>query len=472
MCLTTVFAIIQFLVAVSSAQSNCLSPSGNIRPTVAAGYSLQVVASGLSRPRGLAFDDQGHLLVVEANDGIISSHVVNEDNGCVSLSRLTTVVDQGLSLNHGIQVNGTTLYASNPESVYSWSYNASAGTASNQEELINGMNNSVHRTRTLLLSQWAPGMMVVSRGNEADLDPRAATIEGGTSQIRAFNLSNRTSVYDWQDGLVLGWGNRNAVGLAEHPDTGGIYDVENSVDSIDRMGQDVSNDNPGEELNFFGYLNGTAHQNQGGYYGYPWCLAVWNVSELPDNSNLSVGDQFAFDSYPSLLNRNETDSFCADETVGPRLTFQAHMAPLDIKFNNSGTEAWITFHGSSHRDDAIGYKLSVVQFANGEPVEPSNSTTAAVDIVANEDVSACPEDCMRPVAMAFDRQGRMFMSSDSSGEIYMVTRTPEENGATSSGSGSPTSSPSATETPASAGNSYGAPSFLLGVMCALALLVL
>ena len=30
----------------------------------------------------------------------------------------------------------------------------------------------------------------------------------------------------------------------------------------------------------------------------------------------------------------------------PKLTFQAHMAPLDIAFNNSGNDGWVTFHGS------------------------------------------------------------------------------------------------------------------------------
>lgn len=469
-------AAVPLLATVANAQSNCPSPSGNIRPTVASGYALQVVASGLARPRGLAFDDQGHLLVVQQSSGIISSHTVGEQNGCVTLGDPVTVVSQGLSLNHGIQVNGSTLYASNANSVYSWSYDPSARTVSNQQELITGMNNSDHTSRTLLLSEQVPGMMVVSRGSGGNLDFASSTIEGGTAQVRAFNLLNRTAVYEWADGMVLGWGARNEVGLVEHPDTGGIYGVENSADQINRTGVDVSNDNPGEELNFFGYLNGTPYENQGGNFGYPWCLAVWNVSELPDNGNLSVGDQFAFDQVSTLDNQNRTDTYCADQTVGPRLTFQGHMAPLDIKFNNSGTEAWITFHGSWDRQQAVGYKLSVVQFENGEPVANSDSTTAAVDIVANQDNTVCPGNCLRPVAMAFDNQGRMFMSSDASGEIYLVTRTSEQNSTATSGLPSSTASSSAPASSTSAatgtGSHYGPSSFLFGAMCSLALFML
>ena len=79
-----------------------------------------------------------------------------------------------------------------------------------------------------------------------------------------------------------------------------------------------------------------------------------------------------------------------------------------------------------NREEPIGYKLSFVQFdGNGSPTEPANSSTAAVDIVSNPDLSACPRSCFRPVGLAWDSQGRLFMSSDSTGEIYVVTK---ENG--------------------------------------------
>lgn len=42
--------------------------------------------------------------------------------------------------------------------------------------------------------------------------------------------------------------------------------------------------------------------------------------------------------------------------------------------------------------------------------------------MTNEDLSVCPEQCFRPVGMAFDGQGRLFMSSDATGEIYVVVK--------------------------------------------------
>ena len=86
------------------------------------------------------------------------------------------------------------------------------------------------------------------------------------------------------------------------------------------------------------------------------------------------------------------------------------------------------------RTEPSGYKVSLIGFANGEPVAPANSNTSYTDIFANDDNSACPGNCFRPVGLAFDSQGRMFVSSDASGEIYVVVRDETANSTTGSGS--------------------------------------
>lgn len=251
-------------------------------------------------------------------------------------------------MNHGIALSndGKTLYASSSESVFSWAYSADttgASVSSTNKTVITNMSNSDHTTRTLLMSQKEPGIILVSRGSNSNIDPDAESLSSGHSQIKAFNTSNLTPAsepYDFNsEGRLLGWGLRNSVGIAEEPLTGGIYSVENSADEVDRNGVDIHEDNPGEEMNFHGFLN-ASREHQGGNYGYPHCLAVWNTS-IPDPGNLKVGSQFAM-SPNSTLN----DTTCATQYVPPRLTFQAHMAPLDIKFLSNGKEAYVSFHGS------------------------------------------------------------------------------------------------------------------------------
>lgn len=214
---------------------------------------------------------------------------------------------------------------------------------SEPRQVVTGMASSGHETRTLLLSRKVDGMLLVSFGSQSNVDTDAEDINTGVSQIRAFNISNTTATYDFKSsGLIMGWGLRNSVGVAEEPLTGGIYSVENSVDNFRRDGKDIHQDNPGEEMNFHGYLNGTAYGDQGGNYGYPTCFAAWDVSIIPNNANLTIGTQFAMgDSID-----DSTDIACQRDRVPPVLSFQAHMAPLDIKFNSGGNVAWITFHGS------------------------------------------------------------------------------------------------------------------------------
>lgn len=209
------------------------------------------------------------------------------------------------------------------------------------------MSNNDLVTRTLLMSRKQPGTLLVSRGS-ADADMAETTVlSNGLSQIRAFDLSgleeedDGTRVYNFNaDGRVLGWGLRNSVGVTEHPVTGGIYAVENSVDGVTRNGQDVHENNPGEELNFLGALDGT-EGNQPSNFGYPHCFAVWEVSEIPESDGLAVGKQFAIQENSTL-----TDETCASNFTAPRLTFPAHYAPIDIKFAEDGATAYISFRGS------------------------------------------------------------------------------------------------------------------------------
>jgi len=379
----------------------------------------------LNAPRGIIFDASGHLLVVQQGYGISSLALTDDGGACVRAGKPTDIiVDE--ALNHGIElsVEGNTLYASSSTAVYSWAYDAGqARNTSGPRELIGQMGDTDgHVTRTLLLARHAgaEGMLLVSRGSMANLDPAALDITTGVSTIKAFNISNATDTpYNFvQDGLLLGWGLRNSVGVGEDPATGGIYSVENSVDEFVRAGQNIHQNNPGEEMNFHGYLNGTQTQEQGGNYGYPSCYAAWNVSEIPQNGDIKVGTQFAIGDQNSTVN----DTFCRQDRVAPRLTFQAHTAPLDIKFNSNGTAAWVTFHGSWNRDTPVGYALAVIPFESNAPAAASTSTNSTITILANPDLTQCPDSCIRPVGLAWDAKGRLFMSSDATGEIFVIAR--------------------------------------------------
>jgi glucose/arabinose dehydrogenase len=251
-------------------------------------------------------------------------------------------------ISHGIALSqdGSTLYASTYNNVYRWLYNAQEGRVTgNSSTIIENMGEDQgHTTRTLLMSAKVPSLLLVSRGSAGNLDYETLDINSGASTIKAYNVSNVTNIAYQQpsDGLLLGWGLRNSVGVAEDPVTGAIYSVENSVDNLERSGKTINQNNPGEEMNYHGYLNGTQSNVTGKNFGYPTCFAAWNTSEIPDNTGLRTGSNFAIGTQNATLN----DTYCQQDRVAPRITFQAHMAPLDIKFNTDGTGAWVSMHGS------------------------------------------------------------------------------------------------------------------------------
>jgi hypothetical protein len=80
----------------------------------------------------------------------------------------------------------------------------------------------------------------------------------------------------------------------------------------------------------------------------------------------------------------------------------------------------------------------MLAFSNGMPTAATNSTSAVIPIMRNQDNSKCPDDCFRPVGLAWDGKGRLFMTSDSTGEIYVITRS---DGTSVNGS-TPTANPS------------------------------
>jgi glucose/arabinose dehydrogenase len=155
-------------------------------------------------------------------------------------------------LNHGIQLtpDGKTLFASTVDKVFSWPYDAKQKkTTSAPVTWVEGMRNSDHTTRTLLLSKKAPGQLLVSRGSSSNIDYQALNINSGISQIRAFDVSGSPKKYKYTDGKVIGWGLRNSIGIDEHPVTGGIWSNENGSDDMKRDGKDIHETSPGNYSN-------------------------------------------------------------------------------------------------------------------------------------------------------------------------------------------------------------------------------
>lgn len=67
--------------------------------------------------------------------------------------------------------------------------------------------------------------------------------------------------------------------------------------------------------------------------------------------------------------------------------------------------------------------MSVIKSSsNGQSVKASTSTDALTPILSNSNTTGCSGFCFRSFGLAFDRSGRLFMMSDSTGEIYVIIK--------------------------------------------------
>jgi glucose/arabinose dehydrogenase len=164
------------------------------------------------------------------------------------------------------------------------------------------------------------------------------------------------------------------------------------------------------------------------WYGYPSCFTVWQPSDFTDKS-FKIGDWFV-----QAPNSSFNDDTCTQKATKASITLMPHSAPIDCKFDATSSNMYITYHGSWNRSPTTGFKVVSVPFKKDDaglyvPVDPITSNTAAKDIFWNPDVTKCAGNgpsfssgCFRPAGLAFDKQGRLFMTSDiaSTGELWIL----------------------------------------------------
>lgn len=84
-----------FVFAQTNIASASCSPTltaNHTAPTVASGFVARLVATHLASPRGIKFDSEGHLLVIESGTGMTALTLKDSGNGCISESSRKTVV--------------------------------------------------------------------------------------------------------------------------------------------------------------------------------------------------------------------------------------------------------------------------------------------------------------------------------------------------------------------------------------------
>ena len=338
------------------------------RPSVAAGFRIDVFAAGLGAPRALAIDPSGTLLTSISAEGRI---VALPDRRGRGVADDVVTVARDLQLPHGLAFHRGLLHVAETGRVLRFRWDPVTLTAREPTVVVDGLPAGAHHwTRTIAFGP--DGSLYVAVGSSCDIcreeDRRRAAIvrydaEGSRERIVARGL-------------------RNPVGLAFHPKTGTLWTTVNERDWRDGRA-------PPDFITSI---------NEGASYGWPDCYV--------QDGTFRADPQF------------RGDGGCRGFTT-PTLELPPHSAPLGLVFYTGRQfpsafqgSLLVALHGSRAGLPRAGYKIVRITTKGGRAVSIEDFS-----VWWNRDVGTIG----RPVDMVVGRDGALYVSDDHAGRIYRVS---------------------------------------------------
>jgi glucose/arabinose dehydrogenase len=339
------------------------------------GFTVNLFAQNLSRPRWLMVGPNGDVFLSESYDNRIR---LLKDADRDGIAEVNTVFAEGLNQPFGMAISPDrrSFYIANTDAVIRYPYQVGQGQLQSKPTTITplpGGGYNQHWTRNLIFSPDG-SKLYVSVGSKSNADPEDLP----RASIQVMNP-------DGSDRQTYGSGLRNPVGLALHPVTKLLY---TTVNERDGLGDNLVPD----------YLTSV---RAGGFYGWPYSY----LGKNPD---------------PRLPRRPELEA----RALVPDVLFQAHSAALGLVFYQ-GTQfpkayqndAFVAFRGSWNRDEGTGYKIVRV------PFQPTGKPKGYYeDFVTGWLVDPKgPTVWGRPVGLAIAQDGSLLISDEPGGAIWRVS---------------------------------------------------
>ena len=387
------------------------SPFNVTRSLTVPAKDIVAVYARVRGARFLVVTPDGSLLVALPDAGTLML-VRPNPNGDPIISTFASGFKQPQGMAFHTSGGTTYLYVAESDQINRFVYHAGDLTAQGRQVLITGLPDAStpelkgaygHALKDIALD--GNDKLYVSIGSSCNVctsDQQATPVRGAIYQYDA----------DGSNGRLFAQGIRNAEGLAILPGTNTLWIAVNNRDNIpypynDSTGQYgkviqsyVDNHPPDEFIQV----------RDGGNYGWPYC------NPTPDSP--SGYDNMPFDRSFDMNADGHVDCSAMDMVTKG---FQAHSAPLGLAFLQNtaapaayGQGAVIAFHGSWNRSTKTGYKVVYVPFSGPAPV-----AGLPVDLVTGWSDGVC--DWGRPVGVAVDGTGNLFISDDLSGTIYKLS---------------------------------------------------
>jgi len=289
-----------------------------------------------------------------------------------------------LNQTFGMDYNDEYFFIGNPAEARRYNFTKNQIKLEGVGEKIADLPSTYHVTRDVRVSPDGKYLYVgVGSGANVEIEPLP-------------RASVMTMNFDGTDKKNFASGLRNPNGLDFHPKTQELYLVVNERDGL---GDDLVPD-------YF-----TRIQN-GSFYGWPYAYLSPNLLD-PRELNATTG---------ASLNAS-----VAVTTVTPDVLFEAHSAPLGMKFYTGTTfpqkyrnGAFASNHGSWNRNQPAGYKIVFIPFD-----ENNRPTGSYEDFITGFIIDpSVPSVWGRPVSLLVLQDGSILFTDDGNGRIYRVQYAP------------------------------------------------
>jgi glucose/arabinose dehydrogenase len=372
---------------------------GERRPTVAQGYSITAIATGLKVPRQTLVLPNGDILVAEGKGGKDAPALRPKDffagflmeqgtSPAKSGDRLSLLRDANgdgvyegravfadkLNAPYGLALVGNRLYVANEDALVRFDYRPGQIRASGPPVIVAALPAAINHHWTKALAASADGRsLYVGIGSNSNIGERGMAVEEERAMVWEV---------DAQTGAVRRYatGLRNPTALAVQPGLGQLWAV---VNERDELGPNLVPD----------YLTSV---RRGAFYGWPY--AYWGAN--PDRRVQPFRED--------MVRR----------TVRPDYALGSHVAPLGVAFSTPAMGApfaegvFVGMHGSWNRKTPVGYKVAFVPFRGGRPAG------APVDFVTG--FQSDGKTFGRPVGVTVDPRGALIVADDLSNIVWRI----------------------------------------------------
>lgn len=377
-------------------------PKG-LTPQAPNGLQVTAFAQNLDHPRWIYVLPNGDVLVAETNappkpedgKGIkgAAMKVVMKRAGSItpSANRITLLRDangdgiaelqsvflEGLNSPFGMELIGNDFYVANTDAVVRFHYTQGDTRINSPGVRITALpagDINHHWTKNIIASRDGK-TLYATVGSNSNVAERGVDVETNRAAILQIDLASGTS-------RVFASGLRNPNGMAWEPTTGALWTV---VNERDELGDNLVPD----------YLTSV---KDGAFYGWPYSYFGAHVDTRvkPPRTDLvakAIAPDYALGSHTASLGLAASDGKTFSSTF------------------SSGM--FIGQHGSWNRNPPSGYKVIFVPFENGQPKGmPMDVLTGFL----NERGDAYG----RPVGVAIDRKGGLFVADDAGNTLWYV----------------------------------------------------